>query len=154
MTEAPPTIAQHILVPLDLSPASDQALEYAIRLAATLRAHLTLLHVLEVSKLADMRLTPYRAQQDAETHQALAARLEQVHQTGVEGDMLRVHGVPYEEIINTAKARRTDLIIMATHGRTGLRHMLMGSVAETVVRLAPCAVLVTRHTDAVPVPEG
>jgi nucleotide-binding universal stress UspA family protein len=61
--------------------------------------------------------------------------------------MLNVHGTPLQEIIDTAKATGADLIIMGTHGRTGLHHVLVGSVAEKVVRLAPCSVLVTRHPD-------
>jgi len=145
---------QHFLVPLDFSTEADQALEYAIGLAATLQARVTLLHVLEIPKLVDMSLTPYRAHMETETKRALAARLQRVHQAGVAGDMIRVHGVPFQEIIELATTTGIDLIIMSTHGRTGLRHVLLGSVAEKVVRLAPCSVLVTRHADAVPRPEG
>ena len=144
---------QHFLVPLDFSPDADHALEYAIGLAAVLQAHVALLHVLELPKLVDMSLTPYRVQMETETRRALAARLQRVHQAGVAGDMMRVHGVPFQEIIAMAKTTGADLIIMGTHGRTGLHHVLMGSVAEKVVRLAPCAVLVTRLSDA-PTPEG
>ncbi len=54
------------------------------------------------------------------------------------------HGVPYEEIINYAKEIDADLIVMATHGHTGLSHILLGSVAEKIVRHAPCPVLTTR----------
>jgi hypothetical protein len=62
--------------------------------------------------------------------------------------------VPFQVIIDTARTAHIDLIIMGTHGRIGLRHVLMGSVAEKVVRLAPCAVLVTRPSDTMPTPEG
>ena len=65
---------------------------------------------------------------------------------GVPGETMIVHGVPFQTIIDTAKEQGVDLIIMGTHGRTGLTHVLMGSVAENVVRLAPCPVLVTRGT--------
>ncbi|MEA3347870.1 MAG: universal stress protein [Pseudomonadota bacterium] len=54
------------------------------------------------------------------------------------------HGVPYEEIIKYAKEIDADLIVMATHGHTGLSHILLGSVAEKIVRYAPCPVLTTR----------
>jgi nucleotide-binding universal stress UspA family protein len=59
--------------------------------------------------------------------------------------MTVVHGVPFQEILDTAKARQVDLIIMGTHGRTGLSHVLSGSVTEKVVRLAPCPVLIARQ---------
>ncbi len=57
-----------------------------------------------------------------------------------------MQGVPFQTILDTARDKGVDLIVMGTHGRTGLPHVLMGSVAEKVVRLAPCPVLVTRGT--------
>jgi len=59
--------------------------------------------------------------------------------------------VPFHEIIEMAKAQQMDLIVMGTHGRTGFQHVLLGSVAEKVVRLAPCPVLVARQPTVVPV---
>ena len=64
---------------------------------------------------------------------------------GLIGECVVLYGVPFQEIVDTAKARQVDLIIMGTHGRTGLLHVLLGSVAEKVVRLAPCSVLVVRQ---------
>ncbi|TVL94946.1 MAG: universal stress protein, partial [Candidatus Kuenenia stuttgartiensis] len=58
-----------------------------------------------------------------------------------------VQGVPFAEIIRTAKECNTDLIVLGTHGRTGLAHVVMGSVAEKVVRKAPCPVLTIRHPE-------
>jgi nucleotide-binding universal stress UspA family protein len=139
---------QHFLVPLDCSTDADQALEYATQLAVKLQARLTLLHVIALPKLADMSLTPFRVKMDTESRQALAACLQRVHIAGVVGDMIRVHGVPFQEVIALAKTTEADLIIMGTHGRTGLAHVFLGSVAERVVRLAPCPVLVTRHPNA------
>jgi Universal stress protein UspA and related nucleotide-binding proteins len=55
-------------------------------------------------------------------------------------------GRPADTIVRLARERRADLIVMATHGRTGLEHMVLGSVAEKVVRLAPCPVLTVKHT--------
>jgi nucleotide-binding universal stress UspA family protein len=60
------------------------------------------------------------------------------------GETIIVHGVPFQSILDTANEKAVDLIVMGTHGRTGLTHVLMGSVAERVVRMAPSAVLVTR----------
>ncbi|RMF87095.1 MAG: universal stress protein, partial [Nitrospinota bacterium] len=56
-------------------------------------------------------------------------------------------GKAYEEIIETAKSHDVDLIVMGTHGRTGLAYVLLGSVAEKVVRLAPCPVLTVKHPE-------
>jgi nucleotide-binding universal stress UspA family protein len=74
----------------------------------------------------------------------MAACQQRVTAAGVEGATLVVHGVPFHEIVATARLHHVDLIIMGTHGRSGFLHLLLGSVAENVVRLAPCAVLVTR----------
>jgi nucleotide-binding universal stress UspA family protein len=59
-----------------------------------------------------------------------------------------VMGTPYREIVRVAAAEEVDLIVMATHGRTGLSHLFMGSVAERVIRTAPCPVLTMRPTAA------
>ena len=56
-------------------------------------------------------------------------------------------GIPYQEIANTAEALKTDLIVIATHGRTGLAHVLLGSTTEHLVRYAPCPVLVVREKE-------
>ena len=71
--------------------------------------------------------------------------LARVTAAGLEGEIAVVHGVPFQEILDTAKKRQVALIIMGTHGRTGLTHILLGSVAEKVVRLAPCPVLIARQ---------
>ena len=71
--------------------------------------------------------------------------LARVTAAGLVGEIVVGHGVPFQEILDTAKKRQVDLIIMGTHGRTGLVHVLLGSVAEKVVRLAPCPVLIARQ---------
>jgi nucleotide-binding universal stress UspA family protein len=70
----------------------------------------------------------------------------EVGATNVDVTRHEVVGVPYEQIINVAEAEHVDLIIMATHGRTGLSHLFLGSVAERVVHMAPCPVLIIRAT--------
>jgi nucleotide-binding universal stress UspA family protein len=80
------------------------------------------------------------AEQGMETYQ------KRMEEKGVAADTMIVHGTPFHEIIETAKTKQVDLIVMGTHGRTGLQHLLIGSVAERVVRLAPCPVMVTRET--------
>ena len=148
--------SQRFLVPIDFSEYANQALEYAIHLAGKLDAHLTLLHVIQPVPLggADMGVTlPYTYLQDleAEIMQSMGACLERVTAAGLEGNIVVVHGVPFHEILETAKTHKVDLIIMGTHGRTGLQHILLGSVAEKVVRLTPCPVLVVREPTIVPV---
>ena len=73
------------------------------------------------------------------------------HCSGTEGDIVVVHGVPFHEIVETAKTQKVDFIVMGTYGRTGLQHVLLGSVAEKIVRLAPCPVLIARQPTIVPV---
>jgi universal stress protein A len=147
---------QHFLVPLDFSEHANQALDYAINLAGKLDARLTLLHVIQSVPLggADMGVTlPYAYLQDleAEIMQSMESYLARVTAAGLEGATVVVHGAPFHEILETAKTQLVDLIIMGTHGRTGLQHVLLGSVAEKVVRLAPCPVLVARQPTIVPV---
>jgi nucleotide-binding universal stress UspA family protein len=148
--------AQRVLVPVDFSEYANQALEYAIGLASKLGARLTLLYVIQSLPLGgvDMDVTlPYAYIQDleAEIAHSMQACLERVTAAGLEGEVAVVHGVPFHEIIETAKMQQVDLIVMGTHGRTGLQHVLLGSVAEKVVRLAPCPVLVVRQPTVVPV---
>lgn len=148
--------AQRFLIPVDFSEYATQALEYALDLANKLGARVTLLHVIQSLPLGgvDMGVViPYTYIQDleAEIMNSMQAYLERVTAAGLEGDIAVVHGVPFHEIIETAKTQQVDLIVMGTHGRTGLQHVLLGSVAEKVVRLAPCPVLVVRQPTVVPV---
>ena len=148
--------SQCLLVPIDFSECANQALEYAVNLAGKLEARVTLLHVIQAVPLGgvDMGVTlPYTYLQDleAEIMQSMEACLARVTAAGLEGEIVVVHGVPFHEIVETAKAQKVDLIVMGTHGRTGLQHILLGSVAEKVVRLAPCPVLVARQPTIVPV---
>jgi len=147
---------QRFLVPIDLSEYANQALDYAVNLAGKLDARLMLVHVIQSIPLVgvDMGVTlPYTYVQDleAEIMQSMESALTRVTAAGLEGEIVVVHGIPFHEIIETAKTRQVDLIIMGTHGRTSLQYVLLGSVAEKVVRLAPCPVLVARQPTIVPV---
>ena len=148
--------AQRFLVPVDFSEDANQAVKYAIDLASKLGARMTLLHVIQLLPLGsgDMGVTvPYTYFQDLEADitSRMQAYLERVTAAGLEGEIAVVRGVPFQEILETAKMQQVDLIVMGTHGRTGLQHVLMGSVAEKVVRLAPCPVLVVRQPTIVPI---
>ena len=142
---------KHLLVPCDFSDYADQALVYAIEMAQTLGARITLLHVMHLAPLAmgdisAATLVPYLEEMERTAQESLQAELERVRRAGLEGDSVLVQGIPFQAIIDTAREQDVDIIVMGTHGHTGLTHVLMGSVAEKVVRMAPCPVLVTRGT--------
>jgi nucleotide-binding universal stress UspA family protein len=125
-------------------------------LAKQLQARVTLLHVIQPPLIAgaDMGVWPsptFVEELEAAVTHDLEGYLARVTTAELEGEIVVMHGAPFHEIIETAKARQVDLIIMGTHGRTGLPHVLLGSVAEKVVRLAPCPVLVARQPTPVAV---
>jgi len=139
----------HILVPIDFSTYAEQALDYAIRLARTLNTRLTLLHVIQPVPMAgvDMGVAlpeTYLQELEEAVQRSMEDALARVTAAGLTGERVVLYGVPFQEIVETAKGRQVDLIVMGTHGRTGLMYVLLGSVAERVVRLAPCSVLVMR----------
>jgi universal stress protein A len=148
-------IVQQVLVPIDFSATADRALEYAIALAQQLQARLTLLHVFDLTPLAmgdpatGLPVTALDAL-ETEAQQLLQASLERVQRAGLQGNSLLVQGTPTQTIVDTAGEQGVDLIVMGTHGRTGLAHVFLGSVAEHVIRQAPCPVLVIRKALDVP----
>lgn len=140
---------QLILVPVDFSEYSDRAMDYAIDLASKLDARITLLHVfheipLGAGDMASALPYTYVKEIEDEVQQRMEEQLDVVQKAGLKGDVVVMHGVPFQIIIDVAQDRKADLIVMGTHGRTGLPHVLLGSVAEKVARLAPCPVLVAR----------
>ena len=143
--------AQTILVPTDFSDYANQALDYAIELAKVHQASLTLLHVIDTTAWGnahaeDLLPPSYRKELETRMAASMEATRRRVKEAGLPVETLICHGAPFQAIIDTAKNEGVDLIIMCTHGQTGITHALMGSVSEKVVRLAPCPVLVTRGT--------
>ena len=143
-------IVQHVLVPIDFSATADRALAYAIALAQQLQARLTLLHVLDMTPVTMDEMTPgvaatYLDDLETDAQHLLQASRERVQHAGLQGETLLVQGTPAQRIVDTASEQGVDLIIMGTHGRTGLAHVFLGSVAEHVVRQGPCPVLVVRR---------
>ena len=143
----PPT---RILVPVDFSEQSLHALAYARTLAKPLAASLDLLHVVPNPYLADPGGLSVPLPQDFldELNKDAQKRLDDV-MTPVERKAFSVRcivkvGDPLFEIVEYARLERVDLIVMSTHGRTGLPHLVWGSVAERVIRTAPCPVLIVR----------
>jgi len=145
-----------VLVPTDFSAASDEALEYARTLAEGFDASLYLLHVVEDFSLnggliseSYLGVSPEaRATAVADARERLAHRITRRDRELLHARSEIIVGATADTIADYAESLRIDLIVMGTHGRTGFAHILIGSVAETVVRTAPCPVL-TVHARAV-----
>jgi universal stress protein A len=130
---------KNILCPIDFDSNSLLALRLGSEVAQERKATLHLLHVVAIPPGPEVELS------FAKSEAAARARLERLARQKIDGDVHYevevVMGVPATEVIEAAKRRDSDLIVMATHGRTGLRHLVLGSVVEQVVREAPCPVL-------------
>src|SRR5262249_47542275 len=139
---------KRILVPHDFSETSDAAVKYAIALARTFGAKLDLLHVSE--KVQNDMATEFPLGLDGSMEDAIRERVLKIitptEQRELKPEFLVRAGAPYVEILTYAKDRDVDLIVMGTHGRGFVGRVVMGSVAEKVVRYAPCPVL-TVHAD-------
>lgn len=140
---------ERILVPLDFSPASMRALDYAVSLAKQFRAAIHLVYVHPPDEPASKPSTAHLLLQSAEAMERLNEELAGVHRKRVKPfcpDNCHIRGGrPYKEIIGLAREMDADLIVLSTRGHSGLKHLLMGSTAERVVRGAPCPVLVARR---------
>ena len=147
-------IAQHILVPVDFSEDAEQALSYALEIAGKLGARLTLVHVIQApvatARGMGVSLTAYFQQVELEASATMNDRARRAQEAGIACDIVILQGAPFQQIVDLASARQVDLIVMGTQGRTGLQRFVLGSVAERVVRLAPCPVLVTRSANPRP----
>lgn len=149
-TIKPPFPLKRILVPIDFSDYSKNALKFAVPFAQHFNAELLLLYVIEpIYYPADFGFgqvgMPDMEQDLEETAKRELEELVQTHiNKRVQSQTMIRTGKPFLEIINTAKEEKIDLIMIATHGHTGVEHLLFGSTAEKVVRKAPCPVLVVR----------
>ena len=148
-------MAQHfskILYATDYSKASARALDEAVALAKQNRAELLVLHVIDA-------VPPYVAGEDIggadlymkleettkqEAETSMKKLMEKLRKLKVNAKSLLLRGTAHEQIVRAAKSRRANLIVIGTHGRTGLSKLLMGSVANQVVSRAPCPVLTVR----------
>jgi nucleotide-binding universal stress UspA family protein len=133
-----------ILHPTDYSEASAQAFEIAADLARQHQAKMLILHVAETlgaenvtfgEAASQLEPASYRRRLEDDLRRTVPAPV------GISVEYLLVAGDIAAEIQHTAQERGCDLIVMATHGRTGLSHWVMGSIAEKIIRLAPCPVL-------------
>lgn len=138
-----------ILCPIDFSSGSRQALRVAIRMARETNAELVLTHAWYISPSAysvEAPIPPYVVQELIDDSQrALDAAVKEVTVAGVKHASGKlVTGVPWTRIVEELEKQSYDVCVIGTHGRTGLARVLLGSVAEQVVRHAPCSVLAVR----------
>lgn len=141
-----------ILVPTDFSEFSDKALQQAIDIAKQHRAEIYLFHVIGIIRQCAMdycvdnrvveEMEKNTADASKEMMQAQIDKFPEAKSIEIITDIRK--GTPYEEILEEQVKRKADLIVIASHGRTGLMHYLMGSVAEKVVVGAKCSVLLVR----------
>jgi nucleotide-binding universal stress UspA family protein len=139
---------KHILVPTDFSASSSRAVEVAIGMAKRFDAELTLLHVWELPAYPYMEAMTGPADVTASMEKAATEAL-QTQLLKVQAELPRAKsvlklGLPWQQIADTIKDAKADLVIMGTHGRRGFEHLLLGSVAEKLVRLSTVPVLTVR----------
>lgn len=138
-----------ILVPSDFSEYSDKAFGWALEMAEKWGAKVELLHVVPTPNyppmmIADGGFNPadYESSLREDAEQQAKEIVSQVDRPGISIETKVLVGSPFHDICKTAEQDKSDLIVMGSHGRTGVSHVLLGSVAERVVRHAPCPVLV------------
>lgn len=142
-----------ILVPVDFSDHSKEALETAIQLAHLFGSTIHLLHCYHIQTTA---ISPYGivlpSSYYTEIRDAAAKKLNQWHESvfneGIKVESILASDSPSVAIIRTAEEIDADIIAMGTRGLSGLKHAMLGSIAERVVRLAPCPVLTVKDADA------
>lgn len=145
-----PEATERILVPIDFSDPSKQALRYALELANTYQARLQLLHVVEetlhpafyvTGKSSIFEFIPDIKDKSKESLERL---VEEVAGKDVDADFFVVEGRAARDITKFARENDSDLIVISTHGLTGIEHLLVGSVTEKVVRMASCPVFTVK----------
>lgn len=141
-----------IVCPVDFSPGSATATDYAMSLAEKLGASVHLLHVYPLGTFVGpdggLVITPQMITQLSEQSMAALRKLADPYTAA--GRKVEVHvrdGAPAEETVRFAESVNADLLVLGTHGRTGLSRMLLGSVTERIVRTSPIPVLTVRITD-------
>lgn len=139
-----------ILVPIDFSECSRKALQYAVPLAQQFQASLILVYVMPVHYYVGSEFGPVDVPlPEVELLRSSEEQLAQLAAREIGGRVVSecrvMRGQPVHELVRAAGEVEADLILLSTHGHTGLKHVLLGSVTENVVRYAPCPVLVVRE---------
>ena len=144
-------VLKRILVPTDFSEPSERALDYARALAPALGCTVDVLHVIEEPFVHGWtvegyvaNLPEFRSSLEARAREELAKGVPESVEEHSRFSVAVRFGNPFTEIARYAEEARIDLVVMGTHGRGGVAHLLLGSVAERVVRTAPCPVLTVR----------
>ena len=142
-----------LLVPLDFSDQAAAILEWATHLAQEHGSRILLLHAyhlpVEFQQLEGAYLPPdFWTNVKAEAEQSLQRYAEQLGGQGLQVETLVREGYPASVIVEAAENEGVDMIVIGTHGHSGLKHMLLGSIAERVVQKAPCPVLTVKSPEA------
>ncbi len=140
---------KNIMLPTDFSKLSLSAAQYAIDLAAQYNAKIHLLHIIEKTPpiltihsldLSEEKIIKSIEDDAKESLQKVLEKIKKGNNVKIESVLRK--GLDYQEIVNYSQKNEIDVIVIATHGRTGILHTLLGSVAEKVIRYAKCPVLV------------
>lgn len=143
---------KNILIPTDLSEYARHVLPYAAEFARAYDAKIILAHVVDMHWVGSVASAEFPGMVESQIESSKKAAVEAMEAMRAElGDapveVQVLMGSPHVEIVRHARSEDVDLIILATHGRTGLAHALIGSVAEKVVQMAPCPVLTIKHPE-------
>jgi universal stress protein A len=137
-----------ILCPTDFSEESYRAIEYALRFAQAADGMLLLAHIIHVSS-GELYLPDGRTLTFEEAKHRTLGLLEELREKRLRNypkcELVVDIGEPHDVLLGIATQRKVDLIVIATHGRSGLQHLVMGSVAERIIRDAPCPLFVVRR---------
>ncbi|MCS3457662.1 universal stress protein [Aeromonas rivuli] len=137
-----------LLCPVDFSQMSQPVLDYAVFMAKSHNASLKLIHVVDQLHGFDsykiLHMTAIEITHEMERH--AKEEIQRLIETlPISADFVVRFGRAADEIVAQAKEDKVDLVVMGSHGRSGISHLLVGSVAESVVRHAPCPVLIVRQ---------
>jgi nucleotide-binding universal stress UspA family protein len=142
-----------ILVPTDFSEYARNALRYATAFAQSFQAQLVLIHCCEHTVLGagteayHFSVPEYIAKVEESERTTLEELAEEIRGAGFTVETVFAVGAAAAAVVETAREKDVDMIIIATHGRTGFSHLMFGSTAEKVVRMAPCPVLTVKHPE-------
>jgi nucleotide-binding universal stress UspA family protein len=142
-------IIRNILVSTDFSDFSGAAIDYAASFALLYGAKIHLVHVIESNSVVgvpnvELNTTALTNELEATAEEEMRKFVYWKLKNNTNLEQVILHGEPHREIVKYAQENEIDLIVIATHGRTGLAHILMGSVAERIVRLSPIPVLAVK----------
>jgi nucleotide-binding universal stress UspA family protein len=145
------TRIRRVLHPSDFSPASRAAFAKSVEMARANRAELLVVHVLPpvMPMVGDAYVSPKTYEEMEASARAFGQKqldrlLARAKKAGVRAKGALLEGIPHDRIVRAARARRADLVVMGTHGRTGLAKFFLGSVASRVLAISPCPVLTVR----------